>query len=247
MKIFKATVKGEFHLDHNEEYVVGEKIGRDTGLIGVLDGCSAGEESHFASTLTGKILKKISREYDYKESFFKSEDDLRIFLKKIIQLLFQELKAIKQQLNLNRYELLSTLVIALVNHKKCKAELLTIGDGLICCNGVTTEFDQDNEPDYLGYHLEEDFDIWYKKQTQFLPLENIRKLSISTDGIYTFESTVNENPIQEDIPNLQEYFFNNNDFINNENMLSKKLILLKNELSISPNDDFSIVRIDLEN
>jgi hypothetical protein len=37
-------------------------------------------------------------------------------------------------------------------------QVMVIGDGLVSIDGQLTEYEQDNRPDYLGYHLGEDFE-----------------------------------------------------------------------------------------
>lgn len=44
--------------------------------------------------------------------------------------------------------------------------VLVIGDGLVGIDGELHEFDQDTKPDYVGYHLKEDFEDWYSRQQQ---------------------------------------------------------------------------------
>ena len=58
---------GQFHTNHNEDFLVTENINDDRILIAVMDGCSMGKESHFASTLIGKLLRKISKGISFKE------------------------------------------------------------------------------------------------------------------------------------------------------------------------------------
>ena len=53
---------------------------------------------------------------------------------------------------------LSTLIIGIVDTTQSTAEFLTIGDGLICKDGELIEYEQDDKPDYLGYHLADDFE-----------------------------------------------------------------------------------------
>ena len=57
---------GQFHTNHNEDAYVTTQLSNDWYLLGVMDGCSMGTESHFASTLLVKLLRKISTEYFYK-------------------------------------------------------------------------------------------------------------------------------------------------------------------------------------
>ena len=62
---FEFTQIGEFHINHNEDFLVTHEIGKDKLMIAVMDGCTMGTESHFASTLIGKLLRQISKEIHY--------------------------------------------------------------------------------------------------------------------------------------------------------------------------------------
>ncbi|MGV2481621.1 UNVERIFIED_CONTAM: stage II sporulation protein E (SpoIIE), partial [Salmonella enterica subsp. enterica serovar Weltevreden] len=80
--------------------------------------------------------------------------------------LFGELKQLKHQLMLEPEELLTTLIMLLYDQKSNRGIVLTIGDGMVSINGQLTEYDQENKPDYIGFHLSEDFDSWYDAQEQ---------------------------------------------------------------------------------
>ncbi len=243
MKKFEISIIGEFHTNHNEDFLVSEEIGDDKMLIAVMDGCSMGKESHFSSILIGKILRKISKGIDYKEFINKSNITLTEYLKTITQELFSILKELKNLLLLEKEELLSTLILGVVSTKDKKAEILTIGDGLICCNGNYTEYEQDNKPDYLGYHLNEKFEDWFEAQKQRLSCNNIDDLSISTDGIFTFKAFDNKSykPISES--EIIDFLLLSTEGVDSEKMLHKKLLKIEKEWGLKPTDDLSIIRI----
>ena len=67
MQKYELTQIGSFHTNHNEDSLITHKIGNHKLLIAVMDGCSMGIESHFASTLIAKILKKLALEFYYLE------------------------------------------------------------------------------------------------------------------------------------------------------------------------------------
>jgi len=66
MKIFELSQIGEFHTNHNEDSYTITEIEAHQFLIAVMDGCSMGKESHFASTLIAKLLRKIGKVISYK-------------------------------------------------------------------------------------------------------------------------------------------------------------------------------------
>ena len=145
-----------------------------------------GTESAFAAMLFGKILRQIARELYYEDFRQASALPLTHKLKEVLKRLFTKLKSIKNQLGLDTHELLSTLVLGLVDEQDMKAELIVIGDGLICHDGNLVAFEQNDRPDYLTYHLGEDFEHWYHTQSQRVSVNNFHDLSISTDGYFQF-------------------------------------------------------------
>ena len=78
-----------------------------------------GSDSYFVSTLTGKLSRKIVKEKGYKELYkLENHIDIDDYLKSIIKELFKELTLIKNQLMLEKKELLTTLIILLVDKTK---------------------------------------------------------------------------------------------------------------------------------
>ncbi|MCC7454370.1 MAG: protein phosphatase 2C domain-containing protein, partial [Crocinitomix sp.] len=189
MKIYSALRIGEYHVNHCEDYLFVGDIGEDKILCAVMDGCTMGIDSYFVSTLVGKLLRKISIEKGYEELYQADviPNNLEKLLKSILKELFIELIITKNQLLLERNEMLTTLIILLADKRSKKGLVLVIGDGLVNINGKITEYDQDNKPDYLGFHLTEDFETWYTNQSQKLFIENLQDISISTDGIFMFK------------------------------------------------------------
>jgi len=189
MKIYSTLHIGDYHINHCQDYLFTGNIGDDKILCAVMDGCTMAIDSYFASTLVGKLLRKISIEKGYSElySLETISNDIDSYLKSILKELFKELVIIKNQLLLERNELLTTLIILLIDKKTNRGIVLVVGDGLININGQMTEFDQDNKPDYLGFHLAEDFDTWYDNQKQKIFFDQIEDISIATDGIFMFD------------------------------------------------------------
>ena len=243
MKKYEFIQIGSFHANHCEDYLISAEVGENKLMIAVMDGCTMGTDSHFASTLIGKILKKIAAEFYYKEFIERKEKNIDTILKEIVNALFQQLKIIKNDLQLEKEELLSTLILGIVNLKNRKAEIIAIGDGLICCNGNVKEFEQNDKPDYLGYHLNEDFDSWFEKQEQGLTLKNINDLSIATDGIFSFKKFDDRVYMEKSETDIIDFLLKNREGGENENMLKKKLLKIEREWGLKPSDDLAIVRL----
>jgi uncharacterized FlaG/YvyC family protein len=240
MKIYTTLKIGDHHTNHCEDYLITAELSKYKVLCAVMDGCSMGTDSHFASTLTGKILKKISKEHRYKEFVSKKSDDSKHTLEEIVNQLFQELRGLKNSLQLEREEVLNTLLISIIDTRDCTGEFLCIGDGLICINNQFSEFEQNDKPDYLGYHLEEDFNDWYKNQKQRISVQGIKDFSLATDGIFTFKKFDNKiYPEPEDIVN---FLLVNAEGSQNPIMLDRKVIEIQTDWGLKPTDDLAIVR-----
>ena len=161
MKIYSALKIGTFHTNHCEDFLISEQVSSERQLIAVMDGCTMGKESVFASMLIGKILRNVAKERFYKDFIDNTPKDLSSCLKEILNALFAQLKIIKNQLGIETEELLSTLIIGVIDMNTTAAEFMTIGDGLLCYDEHLIEYEQNDKPDYLGYHLQEDFEYWY--------------------------------------------------------------------------------------
>ncbi len=243
MKIYTTLQIGDFHTNYCEDFLIQERLASNEILIAVLDGCTMGTESVFASILYGKILRKIAKNKFYEEFISKQnqEIDLKLKLKNILQELINDTKEIKNKLGLETNELLSTLILGIIDTKNYKAEFITIGDGLICVDGKITEYEQNNTPDYLGYHLNENFEDFYKTQTQKLSVSSFKDLSISTDGIFTFKNLENQNH-QKSESEILDYLLINNQECEFDNFLDRKIRNLK-KINHVVTDDLAIIRL----
>lgn len=241
-RLFQLSHIGEFHVNHNEDFLIAEEIGKTRLLIAVMDGCSNGTHTYFASTLIGKLLRKIAKQEAYREYVERKILTIEIQLKRVAHQLFHDLSNLNRQLDLKSDELLSTLIMAIIDIDKYCAEILISGDGIIHINGCNIEYDNDNRLDYLGYHLNMDYNTWFKTKTQKLVLHEIEDLTIATDGVYTFKNfdgRVYQEISEEGI--MTEFFVNKNE-LENKNKLKKSLIFLKKTYGIIPYDDLTMIR-----
>lgn len=243
MNIYSTIQIGDYHINHCEDFLITKNIGNEKILCAVMDGCSTAMDSHFASTLVGKILRKVAIETGYKELYESNShfSDIGAELKSIVKDIFNELILLKNQLMLDEKELLTTLTILLYNKKENSGVLLVVGDGLICINGEITEFERDNKPDYLAYHLNKDFETWYSNQHQKIFFSDLKDISIATDGILTF-SKIKKVDHEEEI-NVIDYLLKDNSNCNSEEMLNMKLKKLEHHYGLKPTDDLAIIRI----
>jgi hypothetical protein len=240
MKVYTTIKIGENHTNHCEDYLYHGEIGANKMMCAVMDGCTMANDSYLISTLVGKILRKVAKERSYKEFYGKvTELSLDNYLKSIVHDLFVELRYLKNRLMLDDHEMLTTLLILIYDCKMHEGIALVIGDGVVCVDGIVTEFEQDNKPDYIGYHLAEDFDSWYSKQLQVVKLKKFKDASISTDGIAMFQSIDKRNGSINPI----NYLLIDKDGADSLNMLNAKVKALENDFGLKPTDDIAIVRI----
>ena len=242
MNIYQVLQIGDHHINYCEDSTLVTEIGNDHFLAAVMDGCSMGKESYFAATLVGKMLKKIAREIGYQAFVEKQALRSTVLLKSIFKRLFSELQLLKNQLQLETEELLTTIVLLVVDKRDWSGEVLVVGDGLVVCNGELTEFEQDNKPDYLGYHLATDFEQWFTSQEQRLALNNIEDISIATDGIFTFRHFNNEIYEKREV-DLVELLLKEKKDSKNPRMLTKQLTRIEEKWGLRPTDDIGIIRL----
>ena len=152
-----------------------------------------------------------------------------------------ELTLAKNQLILEKNELLTTVVFLLVNKSNNTGTVLVIGDGVVSINGTVTEFDQDNKPDYIGYHLSDDFENWYAGLQQKIYITHVKDVSIATDGITTFSPFAIQN-VEEDI-NPVNFLLGGNISGEDEDVLERKLKQLEHVYGLKPTDDLALVRV----
>lgn len=245
MKTYEISRIGEYHLNHNEDSSLIAEIGENKIMIAVMDGCSGGKESHFVSTLITKLLRKIGREFGLKKFAEKAQKKPNECLEEILKKLFENLKQLKNQLQLETLEMLSTIILGILDTERKEAEVIVIGDGLICCNEQLTEYDQDNMPNYLGYHLGEPFEDWFQQQTQKLSLKEVEDLSISTDGIFSFRNFKEGEYESITKDEIVDYFLIDEQGKATEYMLKNKFSVIVKEFGLTPGDDLTIIRVIL--
>jgi Protein phosphatase 2C len=241
MKIHTLLQIGEHHTNHCEDYLFSEKIGQTQILCAVMDGCTMGIDSYFVATMIGKLLRKISKGFYFKEFIEKQHFTNQELLKWVCKQLFSDLNDLKNKLQLEREEMLSTLILMILDTQKCDASVMTIGDGVIVCNTQLIEYQQDNRPDYLGYHLAENFETWFSNHQQFNHFEHVYDISIATDGILTFSRFDNRRTILE--KNAIEYLLMDKSLISNDKMLHLKMLEIQKDCGLKPTDDLGVIRV----
>lgn len=97
------------------------------------------------------------------------------------------------------------------------------------------------QPDYLGYHLEEDFESWFAQQKQQISVDDFQNLSIASDGMLSFGPFDNE--VYPVVADPVYFLLENDQYIEKENMLDKKVKILEEEFGMKPMDDLAIIRL----
>jgi len=243
MKFYELSTIGEFHVNHNEDFLVVEELGVHRKMIAVMDGCSSGRESHFASALMGKVLRKIAKQTAFIAFARKDVSDLKTTLDEIALQLFCHLKDMNRQLDLRSDELLATLILGLIDEESASAEMIIVGDGIIHVDGESFEFDNDNKPDYIGYHLKMESEIWLQTKPKRKSITNFSDLSISTDGIFTFKNHDGKTYPEFTEAQIMHAFFADKSNMDNHNMLKKNLLMIQYEYGLKPSDDLTIIRV----
>lgn len=242
MRIYSALQIGAYHTNHCEDYLLISEVGESKLLCAVMDGCTMATDSYFAATLVGKLLRKIAKAKGYQELYEPATcSSLADCLQSIIEDLFAELRQVQNQLMLDERELLTTLVVLLLDRQSTQGIVLVIGDGLVGIDGELHEFDQDNKPDYVGYHLKEDFETWYGRQRQRVAFDTAKDISLTTDGVFTFTSP--QQPATARPIDPVEFLLTDSSDSENGEMLNSKLRKLARVHGLTPTDDFAMVRI----
>ena len=75
---------------------------------------------------------------------------------------FDEIKHLKNYLELDESEILSTIVMSVVNLNTQNSYSIIIGDGSVYIDGIMYSVKTEkNEPKYIGYFLNEEFEHFW--------------------------------------------------------------------------------------
>lgn len=246
MKVQSVIRKGSEHPVFCEDFLVKSKSGRFF-LGAVFDGCSGGDDSHFASSLQGKIFRQVN---ESGALFGNSLEKLaKEFMRKFVRKMFDT----RVTLNLQDNDMFATFIMIIYDTVKGEALTVTIGDGIVCCDGEITILENDrfeisypeeykNMPDYISYDLVELgldkdlFDVWFDRRVTLTKFIDPQDISISTDGLLTFNT-----PIEE--IDILHFLLIDDQWMKNDIMLSKKVNILRTRYKTTHKDDISIIRL----
>ena len=237
---------GTHHINNCEDAVGEYQIGQNRTIALVADGCSMGNEAHFASELFNKSIRNIAKSEFYKEFASSQEKPLKDLLKDTTQQLHKSLNKISQEVGLELHDLLTTLIFAIVDGESKEYAYVVIGDGLVVVDDSIKEFNQQNKPDYFAYHLGEDFDNWFNKLDTVYTGKLEKYIGLATDGIFTFADGLNrrlEGQAQERII----YKVMQSKDTGSPKDLQNKVDQIENENQLRATDDIGLAKIIFEN
>lgn len=190
MQIEKLLKRGSNHETYCEDAAFHTSLAEGWYVGAVMDGCSSAKESYFASTLFSKLVAKACKTVPYlnkiQPDFVLAETSPKVLGEFILNQVFEGVKKAHNQFLLDEIELLSTLIITVAHRMHRTAWVNISGDGFIGINDELIEIDQNNIPDFLGYHLNLTFEDWLEKHSKSYEIDNFERLHISTDGISKF-------------------------------------------------------------
>lgn len=246
MNIYSMICAGKYHPVNGEDFLFQHHLDDSWFVAAVMDGCSAGKESHFASILYAKsISKSCGNLIDRKENMNASEwkvmknTDIK---EQILRQLFEDLNKIKSTLNLQVEEILCTLSLLVLNTNDRTASITLSGDGIFACNGKIDEIDQENTPDYLGYHLDKSFDNFIQNHTISMTFDHIHNIAIATDGLGKLRKNPMDHSHQLD---PMDFFLNEVPPSDQPTYFQKQLNKIIETNEYIPYDDISMIRVIL--
>lgn len=166
----------------------------DEFIIGaVLDGCSTGINSFFASTSVKYALEQSSKN----TKFPNDEKLITEYIETLLCDVRSSLSNVSDTLGLTEMNFLSTIVLFIYIKGESRLYVKFIGDGVIYINGQEVVNDENNAPDYLGYHLVQrhaskwsEFYKWIESKRLEI-YEDVNDFAICSDGIHSLVNLKN--------------------------------------------------------
>jgi len=245
MRTYTLLKRGTLHPDFCEDFLFHTEKIENFVISAVFDGCSGGDNSHFASSLWGKVLRTVCTQEKIPLTYPTGNDLAN-------EILFQsilKLKKIKQVGGFTSNDLLATVILLVYDKAKNSATIIACGDGCIAINGALLEIDQDNKPDYPAYFIDsiedkESFNKWLEQKNHIFNVKVVKDISISTDGLLTYTQIPGQIATNKYLP---EDFLCNDVFLEkNKMMLSRKHNLLRTKSTLQNADDISMFRLRID-
>jgi len=167
--IATLNVRADHHNSCEDSVLVVENENFIDGIIS--DGCSTGIKSHFASQAYCYAFEQVASGNSVNDNVLR-EMKLRLL-------------ALSGVLGLEEMNLLATVILFHYNKIDNILNIRVFGDGYYYINDVEYIVDQNNTPDYLGYHIYKnptDFDEYLKKYPS-MTYYDVERFMICSDGI----------------------------------------------------------------
>jgi hypothetical protein len=215
----------------------------------VFDGCSSGIDSHVASSLHKRIMNDVG----YINPNISPKETAKDILGYIYEKLIEYQATTEFKIN---EEMLSTIVLLLVNKYDGRYCVVVAGDGVININDAYFNI-HDKEGESVFYlsstirtggsaaSNDERFEEYFAKHCTIFEGDDFRNIAISTDGIDTFKSkfgvALKEKP--------RDYFMRNQAFEKTENQLKRLYNIFTQGLNLEDKvpcmnfDDFTMIKI----
>lgn len=246
IQIYSLLKKGALHPVYCEDFQIAIQLDDDFSVFAVMDGCTSGTDSHFASALTGKILNKASK-LVYHPNVWpqigmkdipkpKGAKGLASFL---LYFLFEEMRRTRNEMILDVDEMLSTVLLLVYDRKQDQAFITAKGDGFVSINGEVHTIDEYNAPRYPAMYLDRPYAEWVEMQQYDFWVQAPRDLSISTDGV---ESYLLPNLKPDEQTDSVKLMLSEDLTGEKEDVLERRHKVLKSK-SLRPIDDVSIIRL----
>jgi hypothetical protein len=214
------------HPNHCEDsYFVHED---DYKIVGaVLDGCSTGYNSHFASQFIAYSFDRICRQTNGFEYFHHPEPLWNDFVVDIFGQIAFDIRITMRSLDLTDMNFLSTIVFFVYMKEDRRLYVKFIGDGCVVVNGDYIRNDENNTPLYLAYyvdsHTNEIVNFINSRHTK--TFSDVIDFSICSDGIDSFINLKNPH-LDQSIP--IRFLIEDSRSVKLKNGLSKKFNILTN-------------------
>jgi len=253
MILHKVLRRGSDHADFCQDAIAIGETDKNIYLC-VFDGCSGGKDSHFASTLFSKAFDEIMS--NFSTTLNAGGMSLENNSKFIIYMMTRKINEVKHVLHLETIELLSTMIMCSIDKETKECIVCAFGDGYFRVDDTekvikNTRFadkdNGDNMPDYIAYDLDkivtyEDFDLWFSQKSEIHKFENVKDVTIASDGICTFKRFKECNAIINPI----DFISKDDGLIGTKNMLERKYNIIQTKFCMINTDDLSVIRIKLE-
>ena len=223
------------HANHCEDsYYLYEDEFKIVGAV--LDGCSTGYNSYFASQFIAYAFEKIKTETSGFEYFLHHPDKWLDFEIDIFNRLRSDIRVTMRVLNLTDMNFLSTVVFFVyIRHDK-RLHVRFVGDGVVFVNGEELVNDEMNMPNYLAYHVNDRDDDFgeYIKTRRAESFTGVDDFSVCSDGIDSFVNLKNPQ-LSKSI--TKQFLVSDSRSIKLKNGLNKKFNILTNRVDELKFDD----------